>query len=159
MPCVGVPPLISDVAMQVRVIRHLNLLRNHSCRRCSLAALGHCGAGDEHRIIPANDTPSFLQKLNGSVVRDSGAASACPSRPYARVGPGWRSPGSCAATGIGFFAGATPGTPLCRTSAAALLCAHWDGTIDDRYSRVSSGDQTWVTYHHPFSSSVDSPLN
>jgi len=36
--------------------------------------------------------------------------------------------------------------------------ADWDGTIDGRYSRVSSGDQTWVTYHHHFSSSVD-PLN
>src|ERR1039458_9333171 len=50
--------------------------------------------------------------------------------------------------GLGFFAGATPGTPLCRRPVAGLLLEDRDGTGGGGYSRASSGLQAPVTYHH-----------
>jgi hypothetical protein len=60
--------------------------------------------------------------------------------------------------GLGFFAGATPGTPLCRRPVAGLLLEDRDGTGGGGYSRVSSGLQAPVTYHHRSFNSGNPPL-
>src|ERR1700730_12742500 len=60
--------------------------------------------------------------------------------------------------GPGPSAGATPGTPLCRRPVDGFLLVGRDGTSGGRCSRVSSGRQAWVTYHHRILSSTDPPL-
>jgi hypothetical protein len=55
-------------------------------------------------------------------------------------------------------AGALPGTPLCRRPVAGLLLEDRDGTSGGRYSRVSSGLQASVTYHHRSFNSGDPAL-
>jgi len=49
------------------------------------------------------------------------------------------SPGSSRATGLGFSSFAPFGTPVCRTSVAAVRHADQAGTNGGRWNRVSSG--------------------
>jgi hypothetical protein len=78
--------------------------------------------------------------------------------PAGRSGRRWRNQDSGGATGLASSTGALPGTPLCRRPVAGLLLEDRDGTSGGRYSRVSSGLQASVTYHHRSFNSGDPAL-